>query len=710
MSWNDFGDNWLKNGLPTFHGGKDKNHARTSLDKLGGPDGFKTAITIQPDGTKVVVQTKGAMPPQVFVYPPTKAEAPANYTVKTTIDVYLSGYDLGASCPTSMLRIELKADGTFTSEFPAVERPGMAVTAWANSAAELHMQTNSVHPGGNERLSNLHSTFPLTGATPFGRIPSAEQPYNKLGPNSEWGPAGTSNRSYGENARPFPPSLFAPYPPGMTDEQRPARACKKTVVNGVETTVYVALQYGGYAQGYTPTVVTEMLIDGTVLSSSIVDISAQMPPASENVSIEGVTYSVTRTCEWGRRPFDINASCTKMLAQYTQEFRQAGATHKWVLAVVEIDLRSAAVSTVCSFEVPRQYVGNVPSTLLFGYDADTPRVVKVTRRANDSSNPDLSGAVSFGAALVTGLSYTPIGTNLWAVTATGVPHAQEDYSLTTTVEIVGGSVLDSWTDWIVPTGASRGTSDYDCTGFYGEATGSAPPNLQYNFTNYTVTRGYREATQSAFKIVFFSPAAGVLVACVASEKRHPFVFTQTATGGNTAVSVPPVTYSESHSLVVYNLITGKKQVIHSGSAYSITTPAGTGNQRWFPMLANACNGGIGSDYYAADFINYVSGIAASVSDDGLTLLLSFMTADESVAGFTEILDPVYGFIGGRTAEAGAVSSSDVAYHNYVLSRGSKSADFSVKSIDLSSAFAFAGEPSIGNKIGFVPYFVSSRLP
>jgi hypothetical protein len=56
---------WLDNGLPVSHGGKDKNEERTALQALGGPSGFKTREITLPDGMIMRVQTKGDMPPQV---------------------------------------------------------------------------------------------------------------------------------------------------------------------------------------------------------------------------------------------------------------------------------------------------------------------------------------------------------------------------------------------------------------------------------------------------------------------------------------------------------------------------------------------------------------------------------------------------------------------------------------------------------------------
>lgn len=67
-----FNDDWLKNGLPTYRGGKDKPQARQMLDRMGGPQGFKTAQRTDADGSVTTVQTRGDMPPQVFTTRPSK--------------------------------------------------------------------------------------------------------------------------------------------------------------------------------------------------------------------------------------------------------------------------------------------------------------------------------------------------------------------------------------------------------------------------------------------------------------------------------------------------------------------------------------------------------------------------------------------------------------------------------------------------------------
>lgn len=74
-----FKQGWLKSGLPTFHVEKDKGRARVTIDRLGGPDGFKTAYRTDPDGTVTITQTKGSMPPQVTVQKRTAGGAPTTH-------------------------------------------------------------------------------------------------------------------------------------------------------------------------------------------------------------------------------------------------------------------------------------------------------------------------------------------------------------------------------------------------------------------------------------------------------------------------------------------------------------------------------------------------------------------------------------------------------------------------------------------------------
>ena len=60
-----FSDDWLKNGLPNFSGGKDRTVARKMIDHLGGPTGFKTSMRTNADGSVTTVQLKGDMPPRI---------------------------------------------------------------------------------------------------------------------------------------------------------------------------------------------------------------------------------------------------------------------------------------------------------------------------------------------------------------------------------------------------------------------------------------------------------------------------------------------------------------------------------------------------------------------------------------------------------------------------------------------------------------------
>ena len=58
-------DDWLKNGLPVYHGGKDISTARQMLTRMGGPEGFKTDYRTSADGSVTRVQCKGDSPPQI---------------------------------------------------------------------------------------------------------------------------------------------------------------------------------------------------------------------------------------------------------------------------------------------------------------------------------------------------------------------------------------------------------------------------------------------------------------------------------------------------------------------------------------------------------------------------------------------------------------------------------------------------------------------
>lgn len=69
---------WLDNGLPTYDGEKDRSLVRSMIDRLGGPKGFKTAYSTNPDGSVTTVQLKGDMPPQVDTTEPVVATPPVS--------------------------------------------------------------------------------------------------------------------------------------------------------------------------------------------------------------------------------------------------------------------------------------------------------------------------------------------------------------------------------------------------------------------------------------------------------------------------------------------------------------------------------------------------------------------------------------------------------------------------------------------------------
>ena len=57
-------DGWWVSGLPVYSGGKNRSEARAALDGMGWAQSFKTRIIETADG-RMIVQTKGTMPPQV---------------------------------------------------------------------------------------------------------------------------------------------------------------------------------------------------------------------------------------------------------------------------------------------------------------------------------------------------------------------------------------------------------------------------------------------------------------------------------------------------------------------------------------------------------------------------------------------------------------------------------------------------------------------
>lgn len=59
--------NWLDNGLPVYQGGKDRALARSMVDNLGGPQGFRKAERNSSDGTVTRVTLRGDMAPEVVV-------------------------------------------------------------------------------------------------------------------------------------------------------------------------------------------------------------------------------------------------------------------------------------------------------------------------------------------------------------------------------------------------------------------------------------------------------------------------------------------------------------------------------------------------------------------------------------------------------------------------------------------------------------------
>ena len=103
-----FSDDWLKNGLPNFRGGKDRTVARKMIDNLGGPSGFKTSKRTNADGSVTTVQLKGVMPPQVTTSSTLSFGCPHG--------VYRHGVnsgDTGGLFGSSYAPIETAVDGVF---------------------------------------------------------------------------------------------------------------------------------------------------------------------------------------------------------------------------------------------------------------------------------------------------------------------------------------------------------------------------------------------------------------------------------------------------------------------------------------------------------------------------------------------------------------------------------------------------------------------
>ncbi|MFA7290883.1 MAG: hypothetical protein WC023_01420 [Rhodocyclaceae bacterium] len=109
-------DDWLKNGLPVYHGGKDRQGARSEIDKLGGPSGFKTSQYTNADGSVTTVQLKGDMPPQISTTG-TKSETPY-------VEMDSGGIDLVAVAPLAAERFDdgRLRYGTETRAYAAAKR------------------------------------------------------------------------------------------------------------------------------------------------------------------------------------------------------------------------------------------------------------------------------------------------------------------------------------------------------------------------------------------------------------------------------------------------------------------------------------------------------------------------------------------------------------------------------------------------------------
>ena len=85
-------DNGLLNTLPVFTGGKNRPETRAALDGMGGERSFKTRIVPLSDG-RMIVQTKGSMPPQVLFERDERIEEQAvgNYVFTTSRGIIAGG-------------------------------------------------------------------------------------------------------------------------------------------------------------------------------------------------------------------------------------------------------------------------------------------------------------------------------------------------------------------------------------------------------------------------------------------------------------------------------------------------------------------------------------------------------------------------------------------------------------------------------------------
>ncbi len=83
-------DGWWVSGLPVYSGGKNRSEARAALDGMGWAQSFKTRIIETADG-RMIVQTKGTMPPQVRFERRERIEKPTGNYIFSTNQYLLKG-------------------------------------------------------------------------------------------------------------------------------------------------------------------------------------------------------------------------------------------------------------------------------------------------------------------------------------------------------------------------------------------------------------------------------------------------------------------------------------------------------------------------------------------------------------------------------------------------------------------------------------------
>ena len=81
-------DDWLQNGLPVYSGGKDRSTARRLIERLGGPQGIKTAYTTNGDGSVTSVKLRGDCAPEVTTTVVEKPQIKPYVEIDTALRTY----------------------------------------------------------------------------------------------------------------------------------------------------------------------------------------------------------------------------------------------------------------------------------------------------------------------------------------------------------------------------------------------------------------------------------------------------------------------------------------------------------------------------------------------------------------------------------------------------------------------------------------------